>query len=421
MKNFLKSLLKKNNLIFIAIFLLATLVRFYNFPDRVTFGPEQAISLETSAKMIKEKFSLLGIENVQRTTSQGLKIFSGALFSYSIIPLLLIFDYRVLPISVYFSVLNIFTGLVLYFVAEKMYGKKVATFSLVLFLFNNYMVYHSLFIWILNYLPLLGVFSIYLLNQEKRKFSLLPVFWLGILSGIGMTLEYLFLPTYLLVLILALYFSKKRFVSFVVFFFSSLIPNLPLIIFDLRHNFYNLNVLWLYFLDVLNHPGISGVSYYHFLQFWPFVILVLGLLAEKIWDKSKLLSISLIIVYLIINIRPSLILLDRPTGMPKDLTINNIYSVAATIKKDNPLNFNVAVINDFDTRGHILRYPLEFTYNLVSEAVENYPNAKVLYVLAQRNYDFKKSNVWEINSGGPYKIDLLSNVGQGYSIFKLSK
>ena len=119
MKNFLKHFLTKNSLFIIAVFLVAIIIRFYNFPNRVTFGPEQAISLETSAAMIKDKFSLLGIENVQRTTSQGLKIYSGALFSYSVIPLLLIFDYQALPISVYFAVLNIVTGLILFLVAKK--------------------------------------------------------------------------------------------------------------------------------------------------------------------------------------------------------------------------------------------------------------------------------------------------------------
>jgi len=421
MKNFLKHFLTKNSLFIIAVFLVAIIIRFYNFPNRVTFGPEQAISLETSAAMIKDKFSLLGIENVQRTTSQGLKIYSGALFSYSVIPLLLIFDYQALPISVYFAVLNIVTGLILFLVAKKIFGVKVATFSSILFLFNNYMIYHSLFIWILDYLPLVGVLTIHFLYLEKKKFRYQQILWLGLLSGIGISLEYLYAPTYLLVLILTLCFSRKRINTFLIFIFSSLIPNLPTIIFDLKHHFYNLTVLWLYFQDVLKHPGISGIAYYDFLQFWPLVAVVFGFLLMKIWQKNRVPAIFLIAVYLYINLRSPLVLFDRPTGMPKDLTIKNINSTAAIIKKDNPVDFNVAVINDFDTRGHILRYPLEYNYNLTPKGVEDYPSVQILYVLAPLGYNFSKAGVWEVQSFG-YKNEVkLANIGTGFGLFKLTK
>jgi len=421
MKNFFKKILSKNNLLVIVIFLVAVVVRFYNFENRVTFGPEQAISLETSANMIKEKFSLLGIENVQRITSRGLKIFSGSLFSYSLIPLLFVFNYQVLPISIYFSVLNIFTALIFYMVTKRMFGKKTATFSLILFLFNNYMIYHSLFIWILNYLPLVGVLTLYLLHEEKTKFKYWQVFWLGILSGVGISLEYLYLPTYLLVLILTLALSKERVKSFLIFISSSLIPNLPLIIFDMRHNFYNLTVLWQYFLDAIRKPEISGIAYYHFLQFWPVVALILGYLLFKIWDKNKLIVCLLVTVYLFFNISSSLVKFDRPTGMPKDLTIKNISYATSQIKRDNPFDFNVVVINDFDTRGHILRYYLRFNNNISPLDVEDYPISKTLYVLAPLDYNFSETQVWEIRSFGYKEAIKLTDVGKNFGLFKLQR
>lgn len=421
MKNCLKHFLTKSNLLIIAVLLAAVIIRFYNFGNRVTFGPEQAISLETSASMIKEKFSLLGIENVQRFTSQGLEIYSGALFSYSLIPLLIIFNYQALPISVYFAVLNIITALIFYFVVKKIFGEKTAVFSLILFLFNNYMIYHSLFIWILDYLPLIGVLTLYLLYEEKTKFKYQQIFWLGIFSGIGISLEYLYGPTYLLVLVLALILSKKRIKSFLIFIFSSLIPNLPLIIFDLKHNFYNLNTLWLYFQDVLKHPGISGISYYDFLQFWPIFALILGFVLIKIWNRNKLVAGIFVAIYLLINIHSSLVLFDRPTGMPKDLTVKNIDSIATLIKNDNPSDFNVAVINDFDTRGHILRYPLEYNNNIFPNGVENYPSSTILYVLAPLGYNFDKAKVWEIQSFDFKKEVKISDVGENFGLYKLTK
>ncbi len=108
----------KNYLLIFSIIAAGLFVRLYNFSERITFGPEQAISLSTSAQMITEKVSLLGIENVQRFTSTGLQIYSGVLFSYAIIPALILSKYDPLLITLMFLFLNVFTGLVLYFIAN---------------------------------------------------------------------------------------------------------------------------------------------------------------------------------------------------------------------------------------------------------------------------------------------------------------
>jgi hypothetical protein len=234
-------------------------------------------------------------------------------------------------------------------------------------------------------------------------------------------LEYLYGPTYLLVLILALYFSKKRINTFLIFIASSLVPNLPLLIFDLKHHFYNLTVLWSYSLDVVKHPGISGVSYYDFLQFWPVALLILAVIIVKIWNKNKIVALLILCIYIFINVRSPFVVFDRPTGMPKDLTLKNIETVANLISKDKPANFNVAVINDFDTRGHILRYSLEYNDSVDPNSVEDYPSSQMLYVLAPLSYNFSGSHVWEIQSFNYKKEIKLADVSSDFGLFKLTK
>ncbi len=80
----------------------------------------------------------------------------------------------------------------------------------------------------------------------------------------------------------------------------------------------------------------------------------------------------------------------------------------------------MAVINDFDTRGHILRYFLGFVYNKEPMGVEEYPYSDVLYVLARRNYDFGVSNVWEIKSTGFARVTKVSDIGENFALFRLS-
>ena len=124
-----KGIKKRETFILVVLIILALTVRFYNFPNRLIFGPEQAMSLITTGQMIKEQFSLLGEAYIQRTTSTGLYLFHSALFNYSLIPLEIIFRFDPLPITIFFTLLNIATGLLLYFMVKKITNKTIAWFS----------------------------------------------------------------------------------------------------------------------------------------------------------------------------------------------------------------------------------------------------------------------------------------------------
>ncbi|MBU0777385.1 hypothetical protein KKF82_03880, partial [Patescibacteria group bacterium] len=235
----------KNFFIFLII-IFALFVRFYNFTERVTFGPEQAISLITSGKVLKSKFTLLGQENVQRITSKGHIIFSGVLFTYSLIPLQTIFNFDPIPITAYFAALSLLSGAVLFIVVKKLFNFRLALLSTVLFLFNDYMIYHSMFIWILNYLPLIGILSFYLIVDFKNDKRLFNVFLLGFLCGVGFGLEYLYLLTAAVVYLFLIYYSREKTKTSLIFVAGGTLGNLPMLIFDLRHDFYHLRSLWQY-------------------------------------------------------------------------------------------------------------------------------------------------------------------------------
>lgn len=109
-------------LLIIAIFVAGATLRLYNFENRLIFGPEQGMSLITSASNL-EKFSLLGETNWIRATSAGHTPFHGALYSYMILPLLVIFNFRVLPVTIIFALLNLMTAFIFFRIANKPVGK----------------------------------------------------------------------------------------------------------------------------------------------------------------------------------------------------------------------------------------------------------------------------------------------------------
>lgn len=421
MKNFLINWKKNKYTLFILLVLLAAfIVRFYNFANRVNFGPEQGISLISAAENL-DKFSLLGIPYLLRETSSGLRLFTAPLFGYGILPLLILFKFDPIPITAYFALLNLITGVLLYWVVKKIFNPKLALITAVLFLFNNYMIYHSLFIWTSNYLPLFGVISLYLIfNLIKKRNDIKSVFALGVVSGVAFGIQYFYFFTLALLFFVCLYLARRKIYASVAFVLGVILGELPTVIFDLRHSFYHIKTLSMYFLDTVTKSHESNLSYYHLLNYWPLVALVFAVILLYGLKNAKFILLFLLL-YVYINLTSSNISFKHPIGMEDGLNWMKIKQASEIIAKDNPKNFNLVSLLDFDARAFVLRYPIEYIYGKKPMGVEEYPKANNLYVLVDGKYDFDNPKVWEISSFQPYSFELLNPIDDNYAVYKLSK
>lgn len=289
---------------FLIIFFFGVILRFYNFSERIIYGPEQARSLLTATRNLTQGFSLLGQEYF-RYTSSGHQLFYSPLFPYSLIPLVLLAKYSPLYITIYFALLNIFTGLFLFYVAKKIFNKTVAVFTFFLFFLNSYMIYHSLFIWPYNYLPLIGVTVLYLvyLFQKNQKPSYILL--LGTLSGAGFGIQYLFAPLSLGLLLFLIWKGKRRVLIFLIFLFGNIIGNLPMVVFDLRNQFYNSKSLWQFFIDTIQGNSDAAFNYYYLLPLWPIFILLGALFLYFLTKKSWFVVLIVMFLYVFINLKSS--------------------------------------------------------------------------------------------------------------------
>lgn len=416
MKKFYKPLI-------LLLFAIGAFLRLYHFPDRLIFGPEQGISLLTSAANLT-KFSLLGEYNLQRFTSAGHNLIHGPLFSYFLLPFILIFNFRVLPISLVFVGLNLFTALLLFLVAKNLFGRSVAAFALFYFLISSLMIYHSLFIWIYHPLILLGVLSIWFTAALKKKPQrLAPVFWLGLVSGAGFSLQYPFLVFAAFLLFLVLLISKRRLLSAFLFSLGFFLANITRIIFDLRHDFYHLRTLWQFFLDVYINKTISGTTYpYHYLHLYPYFCLLLAFFTIGIYNSKKPLVIFPVLVFLYLNFTSPILNLNRSLGMPDGMTLATLESAAEVIAADQPpARFNVATLWDFDTLARPIRYLLQYYHGLKPQGFADYGNVDALYVFAPIDRDINNPEVWELNTLKPYQVTVLASPVAKYRLYKLTK
>src|SRR3989344_2552972 len=313
------------SLLIILLFAAGAFLRFYNFENRLIFGPEQGISLLTSAGNLT-KFSLLGEYNLQRATSAGHNLIHGPLFSYFLLPFIVLFNFRVLPVSLVFPFLNLITALILFIISKKLFGKLVATLTLFFFLFSSLMIYHSLFVWIYHPLILLGTLAIWFiaeLSKNPTKASL--VFWLGLIAGIGFSLQYPFLIYAAFLFFLVLLLSKKHLSTALLFTGGLFLANITRVIFDLRHDFYHLRTLWQFFLDVYYYHTISAVTYsYHYLHLFPLFCLILAVFSVGLYHLKKPLILVPMLLFLYLNFSSPLLNLNKSLGMPEGITLKTL-------------------------------------------------------------------------------------------------
>ncbi len=417
----------KYRLLIIFLFFAGAFLRLYNFEDRMIFGPEQGISLMTSAANL-EKFSLLGEINLQRATSASHIPFHGAYYSYLLLPLIVLANYQVLPITLAFTGLNLITALVFFVVSQKLFGKTVAALALFFFIFSAVMIHHSLFTWILNPLPLVGILNLWFFSKLVKNRKLLsPIFWIGFLSGFGFGLQNLYLPLGALMLILITIFSRRKLISVPAYFFGAILGNLPMVIFDLRHDFYHLRTLWQYFLDVYLTHTVSGFTdYYHFLYLFPYLFLLFAFVAINLSKIFKPLALAPLLLFVYYNFTSPKFDLNHSTGMPLGITTQSLETAAGLIATDLAASppasrFNLATLWDFDTRANPLRYLLKYYHRQIPEGYENYADIDTLYVFAPNSYDIEKPRVWELTAFRPYRIFDLGINSPGYRLYKLSK
>ena len=405
----------KFKLLILGMFVIGAFLRLYNFENRLVFGPEQAISLMNSAANL-EKFSLLGEYNLQRTTSTGLNLIHGPLFSYFLLPFIVVFNYRVFPISLVFPILNLLTALALFMVTSKLFGKLIAALSLSYFLFSSLMIYHSLFIWIYNPIPLLGVLTVWFFSRPST-------FWLGVVSGIGFSLQYPYLFFALFTLGLICYLSARKARSILVFSFGFLLANFTKVIFDFRHEFFHLKVFWQFFLDVyVRHSVTAPTYYYHYLQLFPIFCIIIAFLTVGLYKINKFVALLALVLYLFVNLKLPLLNLKKPVGMPAGITLRTLENAANFIAKDNPpAKFNLVTLWDFDTRANPLRYLMKYYYQLTPAGYENYNDVDILYAFAPENYDIVNPHVWELTVFHPYQVTDLKINASGYRLYKLSQ
>lgn len=407
---------KKLGLVFI-IFLFLFL-RLYKLEKALNFSSEQGLFLNKAVEIYKTgKQTLIGPPaSIKSTISR--EFYHGPATYYLLLPPI-IMDGEPLTASFYFIFLNLLTLLIIFYITNKKFGFRSAILASFFFTTFPQLVTYTRFVWNPNFLPLLSSLVLLILLSLNKNWPWGYWLLLGVILGIGLQFHYQ--AILLIFLCLSWLITKKiKLSKFNFICIGFLIGFSPLIIFELRHNFYNLNTLLLIFKTGTDKT-LSELPFYYFLAIMPFIIVFVSFFLNKIFIFNKFIGLILIIIYIFWAIPQISSYTVQAPGMPKGWNYSGQKKAVKIILNENKNNFNIANLLSGDTRAQDLRYLLILKGRQPMDVID-YPLADWLFVLSRYNGERTlKDPVWEIGSFQPAQVAKEWPIQNGISLFLLQK
>lgn len=287
----------------ILILLLAAFLRLYRIADYMTFLGDEGRDAIVWLRMVKEgKFVLIG-----PVTSIG-NMYLGPLYYYLMLPFFIIFGFNPVGPSVGVALLGVATTFLIYWFGRQWFDEITGLVAAIFYAISPVVIFHSRSSWNPNVMPFFALLTIWGIWQfwQKKIFWGLPL--VGITLSVATQSHYLGLLLIPLVAIFWLLTLKevykknllKKFITFstlgcLLFIVLTIVP---LIWFDLRHNFLNYHAFQKFFGDrqtTVNLKFYKAVP--NLWPLWEMMVTRLLMAKELIWGRIAAVSLVLGLVF----------------------------------------------------------------------------------------------------------------------------
>ena len=238
---------KKIKWLLLAIIVLAIFLRVFNVKNTLLFHFDQGYhGLAIREIWEHRSIKLLG----HKTDVEG--IYHSSIFYYSMLPLYLLSSWDPAGVSMALAFLDGLSVIFIFLAAKKMFNKRVGFIAALLYAVSYSAISYSRWLSNVTLIPFFSSLVLYFLAKSKgrdvKDFSC-AIFIGGLIAQFNGAIGFFFLPLFLAY---ALYFRKGLFnkkVNMLVYIFAYLIPQIPLVLFDLRHNFLITISIYKHFLE----------------------------------------------------------------------------------------------------------------------------------------------------------------------------
>jgi len=422
----IKEILKKHKTaveIFVLLHLifLFIAIRSLHFSKSFNFSTEQAaFSIKALELWREKKMELIGPPISWRY--EGRYFFQGSSTYYMIMFFMLFGKWDPLISTYIFVLFSALMVIPLYFGVKMLVNKKVAFCMCALFALFPLFIDYSRFFWNPNFQFTLTPQLILCMGLYKKYRLKRYLFLISFLSGFLLLFHYQFMVVITGLIIYYVFLSvipaKAGIHSKLIFFLGFPLGFFPMILFELRNKFYNINTLILFFQhsDVVfkNKLTTAPVAYY-FLSILLFVFLILFYLIRKKINVSFV--ICLFVILLGVSLFRYIPIPKEAFGMAKNWNYLEEKKVNGIIRKENLKNYNIVNLG-YDTLATAQKYLLK--RDNIDMSYEDYYHNKYLFVITYPQ-DYMKNPAYEINTFTPSKKIKQWKINERYTMYLLQR
>jgi hypothetical protein len=376
---------RDENFWLLIFFILFIFIRRLHFAEFLNFSTDQAIfSIKALEIWRLKKLTLIGPSF--SINFDGRYAFQGPAIYYFQLLFLLIGQFDPVVSSYAFMLFCAAMILPLYCGMKNLTNKNSAFLVLAVYSFLPFFIDYTRFLWNPNFQLALFPFLVYFTSKfcqtKKRWWFFVMSIWLGFLLQFH----------YQFVLIIVAYFLffffhyqlKQKWQYFFMFIVGGLIGFFPIVLFEVRHQFYNTQTIFLFARQILTnsqfHSGGLGFAPHYVLSLFFAVTCVLCIVLRKKITAFIAVTTSIIVfIYALIAYFPT------PThafGMPRGWNFGKEEKVASIIQNQKLENYTVANLT-YETLASVQKYLIFKNNNSIAlDKFDNYQTNTYLFVIA---------------------------------------
>lgn len=458
----------------LATIFVAFLLRIYHIEKLAIFLSDQAIDSFVVKDILAGHLTLLGPR-----ASVG-QFFNGPIVYYLMIPFYFILQSDPLAGTFFQIALQIATIPILYLLAKRFGGVKAALLSVMVFAFSPLLISYSRATF--NAYPAIFFTTLILYLITKNTLSNMTLFLAGIFTGMLVQMHY-FLYLYAFGYFIYTVLQSKNVKRIMSFLIGSAIGLSPFLLFELRHNFFNVRAILLSGGTVVNHTSIldragnvgtamgsllgvspasglviiglvcilvlrnkidarlrmfflvslsallvslilyKGILQTHYtIGYMMIFVVTISNIVAKIFSSRLLVFLSIVyIIYFFTFQRGLFIVSTEQDGL--GLTDERIIASLISDWKKTDTFWNITQDAQRDNRAMPLRYLLALDKRITQPLpVEDYQSNKELFVVVPLGKKITEINTWEVKSFGE-SYDEIANlpINTDYSLIYLIK
>lgn len=390
--------MKNKYLFYILIIIFFIAIRSLHFTESLNFSFDQGHEFAHILELWKNKqITLVGPKS--SVSAENKSLLQGSIIYYSTLVFALLGKFDPIVSSYIFMIFSSLGIIPLYSGMKKLANQKAALLMVVLYTLLPIFIDFTRFFFGPNFLIPLSTILIYLMGLHKIKHKNIYLFLIFVYTGILMQFHY---QLAVVLFILFVYYSFiKRFniKSILIMIGGFCVGFSPMILFELKNQFYNLHVIRDYLFSSKPRSGHPFQIIPH--RYLAISILLLALITTYL--RKYISYILIIIISLSLIILDAYIYLPKPShgyGMSPNWNYLMEKKAYEIIKTQNVKNFNI-VNHIYDNLSVVIKFHLR--KDGVKMNYDDYYHNDYLYVIS-KNEDVFKDPAYELNTFVPNKL-----------------